>query len=202
MIKIIILIGALLMSVYNKAENGEQSIVTDEQVYSEFLSGDRTLLVEEQSQMWLPDFQDSDMKYEYTYLDVDQDNVEELLVQLENDPCGYNGVFHFENGRIYCWNSDSVDMTCRDYPLQNGMMVRQYDYAGTRSYILFRYMKNGEMESISSLFVREELISEDSLEKCPYYEIDGQEVDKAEFDKQFDLLITDWLLEREAWTPI
>ena len=171
--------------------------------YSEFLSGNRTLLDEAQSEMWeIPDFQGAEMKYEYTYLDLDGDGVHELLVQLEDDPHGYNAVFHFENGQIFCWNSDMVESSCCDYPLNNSTMVRQYDFSGTRSYTIFRYKEGGEEENISQLFAREELIPEDSSEPCPYYEIDGKEVDKVEFDKQLDLLVTGRLVERAEWTEI
>ena len=134
--------------------------------------------------------------------DGDGDGVVELLVQLADDPCGYNAVFHFEDEKIFCWNSDAMEMSCRDYPLRNGIMVRQYDYAGTRSYNLFRYQSDGEMEYISQLFARDELISEDSLEQCPYYAIDDKEISKEEFDKQLNSLITNQLIERTAWTEI
>ena len=55
--------------------------------------GDRTLL----AAGWeVPDFQDARLEFEYTYLDLDGDGVVELLVQLQDDPCGYNAVFHFD----------------------------------------------------------------------------------------------------------
>lgn len=202
---IAILLGALLLAGCSKTENEEK--FSDEELaqtaYLEFLSGDRTLLNVTQSELWwIPDFQDPVMKYEYTCLDLDGDNIDELLVQLVDDPCGYNGVFHFENGQIFCWNSDAMEMSCRDYPLQDGTMVRQYDYAGTRSYDIFCYQSSGEIKSISQLFVREELIPEDSTEPCPYYEIDGKEIDKEDFDKKFALLVTDQLVERTVWMAL
>ena len=169
-------------------------------VYSKFLSGEITLLDETQSEKWyIPNFQDAVLKYEYTYLDLDEDGVLELLVQLVDDPCGYNAVFHFEKGKIFCWNSDAVEMSCRDYPLQNGIMVRQYDYAGTRTYDLFRYNSKGEREIICSLFARDELIQEDSSEQFPYYSINGNEIDKSEFDKQLNLLVIDKMLDSTVW---
>ena len=127
------------------------------------------------------------------------DGCSELLVQLEDDPCGYNGVFHYEEGRLYCWNSDSAEMSSRDYPLKDGIMVSQYDYAGTRTYTLFKYNADGSKANISTLFAREELHPEDSTEKCPYYAIDGIEVDKNEFDKKLNALVLDRLLERTEW---
>lgn len=185
----------------------EQEVVSSEELaitaYSSFLSGDRTLLDETQSERWyIPSFQDILMKYEYTYLDLDEDGISELLVQLVDDPCGYNAVFHFEDGRIFCWNSDTVEMSCRDYPLKNGIMVRQYDYSGTRSYVLFRYQSNGEIENISQMFARDELIPEDSSEPCPYYTIDEKEVNQDEFNNQINSIIINQLIERIDWTEI
>lgn len=168
--------------------------------YTRFLQGDRALLDESQTDMWyIPDFQDDMLQYEYTYLDVNADGSSELLVQLADDPCGYNGVFHYEEGRIYCWNSDSAEMSSRDYPLKDGIMVSQYDYAGTRTYTLFKYNADGSKANISTLLAREELHPEDSTEKCPYYAIDGIEVDKNEFDKKLNALVLDRLLERTKW---
>lgn len=167
------------------------------------MSGDRTRLDEAQTAKWhIPDFRDAKLKYEYTYLDLDGDGAVELLVQLEDNPCGYNAVFHFDGKQILCWNSDFVEMSCRDYPLQNGIMVQQYDYAGTRSYTLFRYQSNGEKENISQLFVRDELIFPDSTEPCPYYAIDGTEMDEDEFNKQLNSLITEQLIKRTDWKTI
>ena len=37
-------------------------------------------------------------------------------------------------------------MTCRDYPLQDGIMVQQYDYASCRFYTLFCYFVIKPME--------------------------------------------------------
>ena len=145
--------------------------------YSSFLSGDRTLLKDAQLEtMWIPDFWADPFSYEYTYLDVDWDGEAELLVQMEDDPCGYNGVFHFDGERLQCWNSDAVEMTCRDYPLTDGTMVRQYDYGGTRSYTLFRYRSDGEREELHSLFARDELVYEDSPLPHPYHHLERSHI--------------------------
>lgn len=135
-------------------------------------------------------------------MDLDGDVSPELLVQIENDPGGYNGVFHFDGDRLQCWNSDAVEMTCRDYPLIDGTMVRQYDYGGTRSYTLFRYHPDGEREEIHSLFARDELVYENSELPCPYYSIDGTEVDKAEFEEELHTLVTAKILDRSCWISI
>lgn len=58
------------------------------------------------------------------------------------------------------------------------------------------------MEHISRLFAREELLPADSVLPCPYYEIDGNAVDKTTFDEQLTLLVFDRLLERLAWTAV
>jgi len=171
--------------------------------YSSLLSGDKTLLDEEQSEIWwIPDFSDESLAYEYTFLDLDGDGEAELLVQMAEDPCGYNGVFHFADGRLFCWNSDAMEMSCRDYPLTDGTMVRQYDYGGVSSYTIFCYQSGGEKRDLHFLSAREELPDENSSEPCPYYAIDGDEVDKAAFDARLDMWITDKRLERRAWTVL
>ena len=69
--------------------------------YSAFLSGDRSLLGNAQLETWwIPAFSGCYFPYEYTYLDVDGDGDPELLMQMENDPCSYNGVFHFDGERL------------------------------------------------------------------------------------------------------
>lgn len=187
-----------------ETEQSQQVVSSSEEaaltVYSSLLSGDMTLLEDTQTeQWWIPDFQDEGMDYEYTYSELDGDGTMELIVQMVDDPCGYNAVFHFENDKIFCWNSDAMEGSCRDYPLNDGTMVRQYDYNGTRSYTVFRYQANGKQQDISYLFAREVLIPEDSLEPCPYYKINGNEVNKAVFDEQLAALVTDRILERSAW---
>lgn len=168
--------------------------------YAAFLSGDRSLL--EEAQWWVPDFSDESMAYEYTYLDLDGDGVAELLIQMADDPSGYNGVFHFADGKLLCWNSDTTELSSRDYPLMDGTMVRLDERNGTRSYSIFRYQAGGEREEISRLFAREERIPEDSTEPCPYYEIDGTEVEKAKFEEQVAALVTDRMLTGSFWTII
>jgi len=153
--------------------------------------------------MWyLPAFQDTVLKYEYIYLDLDGDHAVELLVQMADEPSGYNAVFHFEDGQIFCWNSDAAELSCRDYPLRDGTMVRQYDFAGTHTYTLFRYQPNGETEQIAQLFARDELIPENSSEPCPYYSINKKETDESEFDKQLNAMITSKLPDSTEWTEI
>jgi hypothetical protein len=184
------------------ATNKETTNNAAKEAFSSFLSGDTTLLGAQVEEMGIPDFNDNILKYEYTYLDVNADGVVEMLVQLQDDPCGYNAVFHFDGKQIICWQSDSVEGACRDYPLKDGTMVQQYDYSGTRGYTLFRYNSKGEKVDISDMFARDELIYSDDASKCPYYEFDGAEVSKDEFDKKYKLLIQESMLKRDAWKAI
>ncbi|MCM1057801.1 MAG: hypothetical protein NC517_09355 [Firmicutes bacterium] len=140
--------------------------------------------------------------YEYVYMDLDGDGVEELLLQYINSPESYNGVFHYADGRLYCWQHDAVEMTCRDYPLKDGTMVRQYDTNGTNIYNLFRYQSDGDEVTVCSLFARTELWDESSTDPCPYYEVDGREVDKQEFERLLKELVTDQRLDPSDWTVL
>lgn len=200
---ILFICGVLLAGCKEKQQDTSALEEAALNAYASFLLGDRTLLNEVEREKWyLPDFQDEGAKYEYTYLDLDGDHVVELIIQMAGDPCGYNAVFHFEDGRLFCWNSDAMEMSCRDYLLNDGTMARQYDYNGACSYTLFRYLDNGQTEDIASMFSREELVPEDSLAPCPYYEIDGKEVEKAVFDEMLTSLMTDRILTGAAWKRI
>ena len=92
--------------------------------------------------------------------------------------------------------------SCRDYPLRDGTMVRQYDYGGTSSYTLFRYRADGGTEKLTDLFIRDELIYPDSADPCPYYEIGGMEVDKDTFEEQLKKMVADQRLESSDWTAL
>ncbi len=170
--------------------------------YGALLSGDTTLLnpTAGAAEWWIPDFNDKNMKYEYTYMDLNKDGVSELLVQMVESPEGYNGVFSFENGEVRCWNSDAAEMNCRDYPLVDGTMVRQYDFADTVSHTLFRYRSGGEEEIISFFTVSEEWVDVQGSERRSRCTVDGEEVEKEDFDVQFNNLIACKLPERSIWS--
>lgn len=172
--------------------------------YAAFLSGDISLFDSADRYTWsLDTWKDTILlngELEYAYLDLDGDGAEELLIQWVDDPSSYNGVFHYDSGKLYCWQNDGVEVSCRDYPLQDGTMVRQYDYSGTRSYTVFRYQADGGMEKLVSLFSRETLADPNSTDLCPYYEVDGKEVDKNVFDEQLNDLVINQMLDRSAWT--
>lgn len=178
--------------------------VTDEDAalaaFDALLAGTETPV--NSGQWWIPDFQDLEMTYEYTHLDLDGDGVPELLVQLENDPISYSGVFHYDGGKIFCWNSDAADGSQWESPLSDGSMVSCHYSGGVRSYTLFRYQPDGTREVFCDMFAREELIPEDSTEPCPYYEIDREEVDLAVFEQRLAELVTDRTLDPSVWTFI
>lgn len=205
-IKICIPVLSCLVILAGCGKAAEEPLESAGAAYAAFLSGDISLFDSADIYAWgLDTWKDTILFYgglEYTYLDLDGDGAEELLIQLADDPCGFNGVFHYDSGKLYCWQYDGTEGSCRDYPLKDGTMVRQYDYSGTRSYTIFRYLADGGMEELLSLFAREELIPEDSASICPYYEVDGNEVDKTVFDEQLNNLVTNQMLDRSAWTAI
>lgn len=53
-----------------------------------------------------------------------------------------------------------------------------------------------------NLFAREELVYPDSTDPCPYYEVNGTEVDKAVFDEQLNDMIINEMLDRSTWTSL
>lgn len=174
--------------------------------YAAFLSGDISLFDPADAAAWgLDSWNDTLLAYgelECACMDLDGDGTPELLVQCVDDPASYNGVFHYAGGRLYCWQSDSAEGSCRDYPLADGTMVRQYDWNGTRSYTVFRYQAGGQAEELARLFAREEQLDPASTEPCPYYEVNGQAVDPAEFEAQLNRRVTSLLPGRAAWTGL
>ncbi|MBQ0083414.1 MAG: hypothetical protein KBS52_01435 [Clostridiales bacterium] len=170
--------------------------------YLSFMEGNRGLLEENQTEKWdIPDFGKDTFQYEYLIRDLDNDTLPELIVQMKNDPAGYNGVFHYENGKIVCWQSDTIEMSCRDYPLIDGTMVRQYDYNGSSSYTIFCYNSDGSARQLFTLFKREESVYDDGT-PCPYYEADGKEITATEFGKLLTEKISDKLFLPQAWKRI
>lgn len=165
--------------------------------YEAFLAGDLSLLDAAELDRWgLEEWMGLVLvpgEVEYTYLDLDGDNVPELLLQRVDDPAGYNGVFHYEDGGLACWQNDGMEGSCRDYPLEDGTMVRQYDSDGS-SYTLFRYRADGKEETVSSLFLREG--------PGPCCQIDGEEVEAAAFYERLDELVTGRLLGRDCWVTL
>ena len=167
--------------------------------YEEFLAGDMSLLepVEpgwpEHLELWRNIFILTG-EMEYTYLDLDGDDVDELLLQCPNDSQSYNGVFHYGDGMLQCWQHDEIELSCRDYPLRDGTMVRQY----RECYYLFRYQLDGSEKELTSLSALPRSPEEDVY----FYQVDGEDVDQAEFERQLKCLVTDQLLEREVWVLV
>lgn len=178
---------------------GGEGETAGEAAYAPLLAGDGSLLGE-QAQYVEPYFFEY-AELEYCLMDLDGDGLQELLVQWAEFPSAYNGVFHYEQGTLSVWQNDGVELSCYDFPLQDGTMVRQYDYGGGTTYTLFRYLPGGETEETARLYVRTASDNERDLRPCPYYEIDGEEVDEAAFHEALRTLVTDRLVPREDWTP-
>ena len=137
-------------------------------------------------------------------LDLDGDGGAELVVQMVAQPHQFNAVFHYGDGELSCWQYDIMEMSCRDYPLGDGAMVRQYD-TGTgpnrysNLYTVFRYLPDGETEECASLAVHQDT-QEDGTEVFTYL-VDDAEVDQDTFAAEFEELVGSRLLSLEDWTP-
>ena len=105
---------------------------------------------------------------------------------------GYNGVFHYADGRLFCWQSDGSEGSCRDYPLVDGTMVRQYDQNSSSSYTLFRYRADGTEETVGQL----------STQENGSFLVNGEEAEQNTFEQQLDALVTSRILGRSAWTVL
>lgn len=166
--------------------------------YERFLAGDMSLLEPERLPSW---WQASLLKgeLEYTYLDLDGDGVEELLLQWIDEPGAYNGVFHYAGGRLYTWQHDEVEMVCWEHPLRDGTMVREYHLGSSSSYTLFRYQADGSREQVASLGFHSQW-NDGSGNR--FYNVDGREVSQSEFEREVKRLVTDQTLDRGVWTAV
>ena len=131
---------------------------------------------------------------EYVLLDLDGDGGAELVVQMVAQPHQFNAVFHYGDGELSCWQYDIMEMSCRDYPLGDGAMVRYYNL-----YTVFRYLPDGETEECASLAVHQDT-QEDGTEVFTYL-VDDAEVDQDTFAAEFEELVGSRLLSLEDWTP-
>ena len=175
--------------------------------YESLLEGNLALFApEDLDTRGLRDWRDVILAYselEYLYLDLDGDGGEELLVQWVDAPENYNGVFHYEDGTLTCWQNDAAEGSCRDYPLWDGTMVRQYDFDGTTTYTLFRYRADGSTKELMLLIAREGAIDPDSGEElAPSYEVDGMPVDETTFEEWLYDRLTSRLVDPWEWTGI
>jgi hypothetical protein len=170
--------------------------------FEKFVSGDTSLLDSSKDQWFVPEFSDEAFDYEYTFLDLDGDKTDELLIQMEDDPGAFNSVFHYADGKIVCWYSDSVEAICYSYPLKNGLMVEEYDYGDQISYDIYCYQSAGEKEPVNHLFVQEEFSNSDSESNIPEYKVMDKDVTKEDFEKELKESVTDYLLDRSDWKKI
>lgn len=195
----------LIMSGCEKSPQKQQEQA--EKAYAAFLSGDISMFDSSEKEMWALDvWTDTILPYgglEYTYLDLDGDSIPELLVQYENDPCIYNGVFHYSGRKLYCWQNDFSEGSSRDYPLKDGTMVHQYKKTNVIVYEIFRYNSDGEPEQISHLMAFGNCMSDDTVvpEHGEYITYEG-EVDYSVFVEKLNETVMDKILDRSAWTAI
>ena len=171
------------------------------EAFFNFMNGDRSCLDEGwHNKAYIPDFKNDIFDYEYIFLDIDEDGADELIIQMENDPGGYNAVFNYDNGIIECWCNDSVEISCYSSPLKNGNMVLKYMYGNSTSYLVFKYNEIGVTEDIESLYIRESADFEDDESDYPQYQKNEQKTDKDTFENDLKELITDQEFERSDWT--
>ena len=175
--------------------------------YEMLLAGDTSLFASEDLEHWgLENWRGVTLAYgdlEYLCMDLDGDGGDELLLQWVESPESYNGVFHYRDGRLSCWQNDGSEGNCRDYPLRDGIMVRQYDFNGTTTYTLFRYRPNGKTKELVLLVAREGTIDPESGEELPpSYEANGEPVEPDEFRGLLDSLVTGQRPDPSDWTGI
>ena len=93
-------------------------------------------------------------------------------------------------------------MSSQSIPLADGTMVSRYEFSGTVSHTVFRYLPDGSREEITAFFSREELPDPDSTDPCPFYTVNGEETDPDTFYARLQERITDKMLPSSAWTEV
>lgn len=177
--------------------NFDGTEATAEDAFRRFLSGDRTVLdPEQQKQGGFAGYLSGlnfGFPFEYVLMDLDGDGTEELFVQGGDDIGDYNGVFHYdsETGRVVSWRDDAFESD-RVYLLSDETMAKRWcdDTLARDFWIIFRYLSNGEEKEIKRLVCGNPSadIVEAGLDErnYPWYEIDGVEVTKEEFQKEYE----------------
>lgn len=171
--------------------------------YDTLLSGDLSLVEDGERERWgLDEWMALVLvpgEVEYTCLDLDGNGIRELLLQRVDDPGGYNGVFCYRDGKLLCWQSDGTEGSCQDYPLRDGLMVRQYDFDAGCSHTLFRYQADGTEKTVTSFFA---WAGEEGLQPLPRYQLDGKEVSAEVYRQELARMVTDQLPDRSIWTAL
>ena len=204
-LKICILISVCLLILSGCGKSTQEQAETE---YAAFLSGDISMFPKPEKETWALDVWTDVILpsggLEYTYLDLDGDGVSELLVQYVDDPCIYNGVFHYSGGKLYCWQNDFSEGNVCDYPLKDGTMVHQYKKDVVVVYEIFRYNSDGETEQISRLMAFGNCMPDDAVvpEHGEYIITYEEEVDYALFVEKLNETVMDKMLDRSAWTAI
>ena len=192
----VLLTGLMLLVPYSGVLAEEPEIQTEELTLASGVEGEEAMISRFDRYVMT-----EGQEYE---LDLDGDGGAELVVQMVAQPHQFNAVFHYGDGELSCWQYDIMEMSCRDYPLGDGAMVRQYD-TGTgpnrysNLYTVFRYLPDGETEECASLAVHQDT-QEDGTEVFTYL-VDDAEVDQDTFAAEFEELVGDRLLSLEDWTP-
>ena len=187
----------------DSADTGERDA---QAAYLALLQGDVSLVDDPQTgQDWLT-LRDSGESLEYALLDLDGDGISELLLQASDSPQLYSAVFHYAGGTIFCWQYHIAETSCWDYPLQDGTMVRQCDTGGetgsyVHTYTLFHYNGDGSTTESAVLSIREDSAGEDAPPAITYT-LNGEALDQADFDAQFEALIGSQILDHSAWNAL
>lgn len=176
---------------------------SSKELLEKYISGDSSVLEETQQELWdLPNFRNF-IYYEYTYLDLDDDGDEELIVRSQDDPKSFTAIFYTKDNMVYCGWLDPGDSIPFSYPIDNGYMVseRHEDGLINHSILKSKFGEGYDAKSVCEFFTNTR-IADDPENPYPHYRIDGKEVPKEEYEEKLKTMITDHLLDRDAWTRI
>ncbi|MBP5654194.1 MAG: hypothetical protein J6X33_01640 [Clostridiales bacterium] len=177
--------------------------LSSKELLEKYISGDTSVLEETQQELWgLPDLHKRTY-YEYTYMDLDDDGDEELIIQTENNPKSFAAIFYAKDNMVFCGCLDAADSIPFSYPIDNGYIVieRHEDGLINHSILKSKFGEGCDFKSVCEFFTNTR-IADDPENPYPHYRIDGKEVPKEEYEEKLKTMITDHLLDRDAWTRI
>lgn len=107
--------------------------------YLRLLSGDFSMAAEGDEDMeLLAGLYENDSFYKHkgeiwtwVMIDLTGDGIKELFIRMNDMP--WTAIVHYEDGKIFCWDIDTVDASGYLQPLENGQLLSTYTSYGGQS---------------------------------------------------------------------
>lgn len=138
--------------------------VEEEMAYLRLLSGDFSMAAEEDENMeLLAGLYENDSFYKHNgeiwtwvMIDLTDDGIKELFIRMNDVP--WTAIVHYEDGKLFCWDIDTVDASGYLQPLENGQLLNIYTSYGGQSgdwenYSVEEFTDQGEKKRLEHYIV-------------------------------------------------